>query len=134
MPQVHARSSTCDSTLPGVPAGASGVTATLKLNRTLHHLPANVSAWRVPTTSWSENSLNYNTAPPLGATLGTVYPTSTSSAVTFAASNVTGGSRFYAFALTTSVTNDTARFWSDESTSGPQPTLTVTYTPLVRCG
>jgi hypothetical protein len=112
-----------------VPAGATGITATLTLHRTTHHLPADVSAWTVPNAQWSEGTINYNNAPPLGSSLGTVHPDSSSSTVTFPASNVTAGSRVYAYALTTSVANDSARFWSKESTSGPYPTLTVQYTP-----
>ncbi|MFN2502640.1 MAG: DNRLRE domain-containing protein [Acidimicrobiales bacterium] len=113
----------------GVPSGATGVSANLKLSRTAHHLPANVTGRKVVDTAWSESTVTYDNAPPLGGGLGTVYLDRTSSTVSFAATDVTGGSRVYSYALTTSVANDTARFWSGESGSGPRPTLTVRYTP-----
>jgi hypothetical protein len=115
--------------LTGVPTGATAVSATLTLHRTAHHLPANVTARGVASTEWSERTITYDTAPPLGPSLGTVYPKRSASTVRFAATDVTGGSRTFSYALTTAVTNDTARFWSEESAGGLRPTLTVRYTP-----
>ncbi len=109
----------------GIPVGATGVTVQLQLSRTTHHLPSSLSLSAVASTTWSETALTYNTRPALGATLGTVSPTSTTNTVTFP-TNVTGNGA-YAFAVTAPTTTTTARFNSSTG-STPTPTLKVSYT------
>ncbi|MDQ6873663.1 MAG: DNRLRE domain-containing protein, partial [Actinomycetota bacterium] len=108
----------------GLPATMASITATLRLTRTAHHLPATVSANSVPGTAWTESTLTRTNEPRLGASIGTVTATRATSLVAFTTGVATNG--VYAFAVTTPVTTDTARFNSSES-AGAHPTLTVNY-------
>lgn len=109
----------------GLPATMSSITATLRLTRTAHHLPATISANSVPATGWTESSIMRVNEPKLGASIGTVTATTTTALVAFTTRVATNG--VYAFAVTTLVTTNTARFNSSES-AGAHPTLTINYT------
>jgi len=112
-------------TIPQLPAGAIDVVATLVLNRDLHHLPNSVELSKVNNTAWSERTLTMNNAPVIGAALGSVTPTASTDQISFVVSpGVQDGT--HAFAVTSSVTTDVARFRSSEY-GAAGPTLQVSY-------
>jgi len=112
-------------TIPQLPSGAIDVVATLVLNRDLHHLPNSVELSKVNNTAWSERTLTMNNAPVIGAALGSVTPTASTDQISFVVSpGVQDGT--HAFAVTSSVTTDVARFRSSEY-GAAGPTLQVSY-------
>ncbi len=112
-------------TIPELPASATEVEARVVLNRDLHHLPASVELSLVRNIQWSERTLTDNNAPPIGIRLGKVAPTQDTNQISFLiSSRVKAGT--YAFAVTSAVTTDVARFRSSEyGAEGPQ--LVVSY-------
>ena len=108
--------------VPQLPAGAEDVVARVVLNRDLHHLPPSVELSSVANTTWSESTLTMTNAPPVGATLDVVYPTSATQQIAFRVSDLQAGPR--AFAVTSAATDDVARFRSSEyGTLGPRLAL-----------
>ena len=108
----------------GIPSDATDIRATLELTRDNHHLPGHVAAWIVDDVAWSESTITWETAPPLGTGLGEVAPTRSTRSVEFSVP-VTGNAT-YSFAITSSVTDDVARFRSAES-EGVAPQLSVEF-------
>ena len=108
----------------GIPSDATGVQATLELTRDNHHLPGQVAAWIVDDPTWSESTITWQTAPPLGAVLGEVAPTRSTFSVEFPVP--VNGNGSFSFAITSPVTDDVARFRSAES-GGVPPQLSVEF-------
>ncbi|NJC85584.1 DNRLRE domain-containing protein [Planosporangium mesophilum] len=110
-------------------AGSTVTGATVTLSRDEHKLPATVTLSVVPGTGWTEAALTRNNAPALGSVVATVNPSASAATVTFDVSKVITGAGAYAFAITSSVTNDVARFRSAEyGATGPQLKLTMQNT------
>ncbi|MBA3523834.1 MAG: DNRLRE domain-containing protein [Geodermatophilaceae bacterium] len=112
-------------TVPQLPAGAVEVEANLVLTRDLHHLPNSVELSAVESSQWSEKTLTMNNAPPTGASLGRVSPTTSTDDVIFKVSSGAAAGT-HSYAVTSAATNDVARFRSSEyGAKGPR--LVVTY-------
>jgi hypothetical protein len=112
-------------TVPELPASAVDVVARVVLTRDLHHLPESVELSAVADSRWSERSLTMNNAPAIGARLGRVAPTRSTNRVSF---NLNPGleTGTLAFAVTSAVTDNVARFRSNEyGAAGPR--LVVSY-------
>jgi hypothetical protein len=104
----------------GEPAGR----ATLTLTRDDHHLSGEVSLRAVADSSWDEGSLTAASAPPPGATVGSVTTGRADTTVTFDVSDVVRSAGTYSFAITSSAADDVARFRSRETGAGG-PVLAV---------
>jgi hypothetical protein len=103
--------------------------AVLVLTRDEHHFTGPVSLHTMANPSWNEATMTATSAPSYDATSVTVNNTSATVQTQF---DVTAAARAYAnpsFAITSSSTNDVARFRSREASVGdPQLILTVTVT------
>jgi hypothetical protein len=116
--------------------------AKVVLTRDLHHLPPDVRLFAVATNDWSEKTLTAATAPKLGAPLGVVRPTYSSTQAQFDVSSLITKAGDYSLAVTSAATNDVARFRSSEdgplgpklvlqsgTPQSPKPTTTPTASP-----
>jgi beta-mannanase len=112
-------------TVPALPAGTAAQKAELTLTRDEHHIPGTVKLVSVADTTWTEKALTFRTAPKLGATIASVTPASSATGVTFDLSSLVTKPGTYSFAVTSSATNDVARFRAAEYTSD-RPALKVT--------
>ena len=112
-------------TVPKLPAAAVDVVTRVVLNRDLHHLPGSVELAAVADTRWSEQTLTMNNAPAIGARLSVVSPTRATNRVSLRIRPAVGTGT-HAYAVTSAVTNDVARFHSTEyGAAGPK--LIVSY-------
>ncbi|MDQ1650536.1 MAG: hypothetical protein QOG60_2593 [Frankiaceae bacterium] len=111
----------------GIPAGATGVTATLRLY-SQSGAPSTVSfPVSQVTTGWTESSLVWNNQPALGRTLSTRPGLSNGAYNAFDLSNLVTGDGTVAVAITS--TNSTQRFFSSkEATAAQRPQLVLSWT------
>lgn len=114
-------------TVSGIPAGATGITAELRLRSATTGTGRPIAAHPVSNTSWTEGGLNWSNKPALGGTtLATVSShTSGSDSVWNVSAHVAGNGTF-ALGLDTTYSGDTT-FSSKEGTDAPE--LVVNYTP-----
>lgn len=113
-------------TVSGIPAGATGISAQLKLRCTAGGTSRPITAHAVTSTSWTEAGLTWNNKPALGTALSTVSThTAGADSVWAVGAHVTGNGTF-AIGLDTTFSGDT-KFSSKEGATAP--VLVVTYTP-----
>jgi hypothetical protein len=113
-------------TVGGIPTGATGVTATLRLwGQTASSSVFTVR--RVPST-WTEAGLTWNNQPALGTTVTTRTGVASGQYNTFNVTSYISGNGTYAMAVTTSTTTQ-IKFTSKESTANHPPQLLVSWTP-----
>jgi hypothetical protein len=114
-------------TVTGIPAGATGVTATLRLYSqsgapTTVSFPVNQVA-----TTWNETGLTWNNQPALGPLLSTKTGLTNGAVNSFDLSNLITGNGTFAVAITSN--NSTQRFISSkEATAAQRPQLALTWT------
>lgn len=110
----------------GIPAGATGISAELRL-RSTSTTSAAITAHAVSSTTWSETGLTWSNKPALGTQLGSADSSHTSGAdsVWNVSSHVNGNGTF-ALGLNTTFSGDTT-FSSREGANAP--VLIVTYNP-----
>jgi hypothetical protein len=113
--------------LASIPAGATGITATLRL-----YAPAGASSsvrFMVSqvTTGWSETTLTWNNQPVLGTTVATRAGLTGGAYNSFEVSDLVTGNRTYAMAVTDNSTAQRA-FASKESSISKPPQLVVSWT------
>jgi hypothetical protein len=87
----------------------------LVLTRDLHHLPGDVQLYSVPDDHWSEKTISAATAPELGAELGSVSPGFATTDTAFDVTTTVRTPGDYSFAITSTSTDDVARFQSKEA-------------------
>lgn len=113
-------------TVSGIPAGATGISAQLKLRSQTTGTGRSITAHAVTSTSWTESALNWSNKPALGTALSTVSShTSGADSVWAVGAHVTGNGTF-ALGLDGTYSGDTT-FSSKEGSNAP--VLVVTYTP-----
>ena len=112
----------------GIPAGATNVTAQLRVGSQTTGTGRAITAHAVANTSWSETALTWNTRIPMGVALSTVSShTAGQSSVWDVSGHVTGNGSF-TIGLDSAFAGDT-NFVSGEGT--PVPTLVVSYDTAV---
>lgn len=110
----------------GIPSGATGISAQLKLRSQTTGTGRSITAHAVSSTSWTESGLTWNNKPALGTSLSTVSShTSGADSVWAVGGHVTGNGTF-AIGLDGTYSGDTT-FSSKEGANAP--VLVVTYTP-----
>jgi alpha-L-arabinofuranosidase len=112
----------------GIPAGATVVSATLRIDAQTTGTGRSITAHSVTSTSWTETGITWNTKPALGTARGTV---SSHTANAYSEWDVTAGvtgNANYAFGLDSTFSGDT-NFFSKESGSGTAPQLVIVYQP-----
>lgn len=113
-------------TVSGIPAGATGIAAELRLRSATTGTGRAIAAHPVSATTWTEGGLTWNNKPALGSTLATVSAhTAGADSVWNVSAHVTGNGT-YALGLDTTYAGDTT-FSSKEGTDAPE--LIVSYTP-----
>jgi len=113
-------------TVNGIPAEATGVTATLRLwGQTVSSSVFTVR--QVPST-WTEGSLTWNNQPALGTTVTTRTGVASGQYNDFDVTAFVTSNGTYAMAVTTSTTTQ-IKFTSKESTANHPPQLAVSWTP-----
>jgi hypothetical protein len=110
-------------TVRGIPAGATGIQATLTLSRDGAAQPPATQLYAVSDRAWTEGRITHRTAPALGARVGTA----AGAPYTFDVTGQVRGNGVYAFAAVAPSTRAAARFRSGEATSR-RPALTIRYT------
>ena len=114
-------------TVANIPAGATNITAQLKLRSQTTGTGRSITAHAVTNTSWGELTLTWNNKPALGTSLSTVSShTATQDSVWDVTGHVTGNGTF-AIGLDTTFTSGDTTFDSKEG--GTAPRVVVTYTP-----
>jgi hypothetical protein len=111
-------------TVSGIPAGATGISAQLKLRAQTTGTGRAISAHGV-TTAWVENTVTWNNKPGLGATLSTVSSHTAGSDSVWSLGTFVTGNGTFSIGLDTTFSGDTT-FTSEEG--GVAPVLVVTYT------
>lgn len=113
-------------TVSGIPTGATGITAELRLRSQTTGTGRSITAYAVSSTTWGETSLTWNNKPAFGASLDTISShTSGTDSVWNVSGQVTGNGT-YAIGLDGTYSGDTT-FTSREG--GVAPALVVSYTP-----
>jgi hypothetical protein len=113
-------------TINAIPAGATGVTATLRLwGQTAS---SSVFTVRQAPSTWTEASLTWNNQPALGTTVSTRTGVASGQYNAFDVTDDIAGNGSYAMAITTGTTTQ-IRFTSKESTDNHPPQLLVTWSP-----
>ena len=108
----------------GIPAGATNITAQLRLGSQTTGTGRAITAHAVANTTWSETALTWNTRIPMGAALSTVSShTAGTNSVWDVSEHVTGNGSF-TLGLDSAFAGDT-NFVSGEGS--PAPTLVVSY-------
>jgi hypothetical protein len=111
-------------TVSGIPAGATGITAQLKLRAQTTGTGRSVTAHAVADTSWSGATVTWNNKPALGASLSTVSSHTAGLDTTWNVSAHVTGNGTFALGLASSFVGDTT---FDSRESSTQPTLVVSY-------
>lgn len=112
----------------GIPAGASNITASLRINAITTATARPITAHAVANTSWGETTLTWDTRLPLGTALSTVSShTGGQESVWDVSGHVTGNGNF-TIGLDTTYSGDT-NFTASEG--GTSPTLVVSYDTAV---
>src|SRR4051812_7275490 len=101
-------------TVGALAKGASVTGATVTLSRDEHHLSGTVKMSAVRSTAWSEGSITRSSAPKVGSVVASVTPKSDAATVTFDVSKAVTSAGTYTFAVSSTATNDVARFRSAE--------------------
>ena len=115
-------------TVGALPAGTSVTKAEVRLTREPRAWPPTVTLKRVTDELWSQSSVSGNSAPALGADLGTVQPDPTAPTITFDATELVHAAGVYSVAITSSAANDVARIRSSDSgPDGPKLVLTLRH-------
>jgi hypothetical protein len=110
----------------GIPAGAIGITATLKLySQSSASSSVTFSVSRVA-TSWSEATLTWNNQPALGAVVTTKAGLTDGAYNNFDVSSFVTGNGTYAMVVTDN--NTTQRYFSSKESSSEAPRLVVSWT------
>ncbi|MFP2905057.1 DNRLRE domain-containing protein [Pyxidicoccus sp. 3LFB2] len=108
----------------GIPAGATNISAQLRVGSTTTGAGRVITAHAVANTAWSETAITWNTRLPMGAALSTVSShTAGQSSVWDVSEHITGNGSF-SIGLESAFAGDT-NFASAEGT--PVPTLVVSY-------
>jgi len=108
--------------------GATVAGAKVTLTRDEHGLPGTVRLASV-SGSWTEGALTKANAPAVGTVVATANPDTRAASVTFDVGKVVKGPGTYTFAVTSTATNDVARFRSAEyGADGPTLDLTIRRT------
>ena len=112
-------------TVSGIPAGATGISAQLKLHCNAGGTSRPVTAHAV-TGSWTEAGLTWNNKPALGTSLSTVSTHTAGAQSVWAVGSHVNGNGTFSIGLDTTYSGDT-KFSSREGAN--DPVLVVTYTP-----
>lgn len=112
----------------GIPAGATGITAELRLRSETTASSRTVTSHAVATSpAWTETGVTWNAKPSLGAALGTDASHTAGQDSTFNVSAHVTGNGTFGLGLDTGYTSGDTTFTSEEG--GVAPQLVVTYTP-----
>ena len=114
----------------GIPAGATGISAQLRLRSQIDATSRAVTAHAVAISpAWSETSITWNARPALGTTLGSDSSHVNGQDSTFDVSAHVTGNGTFGLGLQTAYTGGDTTFTSEEG--GVAPQIVVTYTPPV---
>ena len=113
-------------TVSGIPAGATGITAQLKLGSLTTATGRPITVHAVSSTSWTEAGLTWSNKPALGTALATVSSHTAGAYSVWAVGSHVNGNGTFALGVDSTFAGDTI-FESREGTN--VPLLVVTYTP-----
>jgi len=88
---------------------------------------AGVSIWRVSDNTWTESTINYNNAPPVGTVIGSFAPVGAGTWISIDVTSYITGNGSYSFALTTP--GSTAISLASRQAGANAPQLIVETTP-----
>jgi hypothetical protein len=110
----------------GIPAGSTGISASLKLRSQTTVTSCPITAYAVASTTWTETGATWSNKPTLGSVLSTVSSHTAGADSVWAVGGHVSGNGTFALGLNTTFATETL-FSSREGTNAP--VLIVTYTP-----